>query len=156
MNIAQWPLSKKMQLPDEHFGRRYSIHTSQMQGLASTTYAVAAIALPEDFVIWGLSIYLSHDDVARALVRIKMGDQVPPDAAAFNALEDMFPGFDVPSAVGVNYGFSSREPYIISGLKLPRHAVGRRMIVEFTTFDAGVFNCKVDMIISTIPLEIPD
>jgi len=102
MDIRKWPLDQILQLPDHCFGRRFPVGVAGNPFAQTISYEISDIALPEVCVLWELAFWSWSTDAQLISVVLKLGDQIPANAAQFDALEDFV------RAVGVfvtpNYG----------------------------------------------------
>lgn len=145
-----------MQLPDDAFGTRFKIYVSNNQNVPGFSYAISALALPEQFIIWELSVFFVGTAAGEVKVRIAMGDRAPANPDEMTALQQLIPGFGelISSGRAVIVGSTGR--YDFKRLKIPVVAVGRKIVIETVAWTPAFGRAVVDLTISSIPKEIPD
>ena len=156
MNIADWPESKIMALPDHLFGQRQLITITDLVAQSQAGYEISEYALPDKTVIWELIITINNNYAAYGYVTIALGDKLPGGAAEFNALECVFPGCeDNTGRKGVIevVGMGMIQIRNIKRLIRPQ---GNRFVMRFENPAAGNRTATVGLVISSIPNEIPD
>lgn len=156
MDIRNWPIDQIMQLPDFCFGRRWAVGLGFTLAGAGAVYDISKLDLPDRIVIWGVAVVSEGSPTATNHLGLALGDIVSTSDAEFNALEQLFRGIQAADnetgqfeSVTVNADALPRirEPVITNGRKL----IGR--VIRHTGASVG---CTVNLIISSIPTEVPD
>ena len=156
MDIRNWSLDQIMQLPDSVFGNRFLVSVQSHIGAAGTVWDISEIPFPERFVIWELHVSVSRVGVENVWCRIAFGDQLPTTTAQMDGLEPVFNGLGMQGAGPRQIFVTSLTPIILTRLKIPKQATGRRLVSEFGGTGPGAGYCTVSMVVSSIPREIPD
>jgi len=156
MDITNWGIGRIMQLPDHLFGRKYVIGCGGILSGAGNIFPISSVALPEWTVIWELRVWGYFSASGLHGIKFALGDQVPADADSFLRFEQLF--------ADVGYGAGTpKDLYLdlngsinITGLRMPVHTAGRRLVMEMTNIGAETILINSAMIISGIPREIPE
>ena len=156
MNIYDWPIQKKMLLPDYCFGRRWPIGVSERCKLAEYGYAISPEALPEITVIWELLIWMSSTDPGAAWFGFRLGDQLPANDAEYLGMEDLFPFYDFITEDRSSLWGSPTTNLSVRRLKMPVRTLGRRLVVRFGSNATAYQQCFAGIVVSSVPTEIPD
>lgn len=156
MDIRDWPLDRIMQLPDHCFGRRWPIGLQATLLNAEPVFDISEFALPERCVIWEVVLVGRIAAFASVELCLALGDQLPPDDAAFAVLELVFGG--VESAAGVRGAIETPTLSIhqVTKLRVPLQTSGRRFVGRFIRREAMVAAADVIIVVSSIPREVPD
>lgn len=156
MDISNWPMSKILQLPEDAFGTRFKIYAEKLVNAPGFFYVKSALALPEQFIIWELSLFLVATAIGSVSVRMAMGDRLPANPDEMTALQPLIPGFGEHGTFPGKVVVGSTGRYDFKRLKMPVVAVGRRLVIEVINATPTWGRAVVDLTISSIPKEIPD
>lgn len=156
MNIRDWPMNRIMQLPDHCFGRRWEIIFGHHFAAAASEYRISDVALPDVCVLWELHVWfpelLTGAASSWAYCSVALGDHLPLTPPEMVAFEPLFPGCEEVAA-GLQ---TIRGNIHLVNLRKPVMAQGRRVVVDFTSASAGVFDIALSLVFSSIPTEVPD
>lgn len=156
MDIRDWPLDQIMQLPDSAFGRRWPIGIANAASTIFESFDISESPLPEWCVIWEVCFGPGVETAYPWRVELSLGDQLPANIAQFLVLEPLFPAV---------LGIANHRSVFVSGvgsgwsmtrLKVPVHAIGRRIVGAFLSMLTGPTDCTVIVTVSSIPREVPD
>ncbi|MBA7554599.1 hypothetical protein ES705_47225 [subsurface metagenome] len=107
-------------------------------------------------MIWELQIAAASTEAMTELVlRLSLGDQIPTTIAQMELLQPLVPGCGVrecPYEIRVIPPFR----YHLSRLRKPILASGRRLVVEITGPIIGSLQIDIWLIVSSVPMEVPD
>ena len=156
MNISDWPLDKIMQLPDHMFGRRFLISATVEIATGITGWDISDLAFPEMCVIWEYRAYCSKKTVTLVGVRMALGDQLPTTTAQMDALDPLFNGYGVQGAEPRRIPTDIYRSNELRNIRMPLAAGGRRLIIEFTQAEAGGNFYAVELVVSSVPKDIPE
>ena len=156
MDIRDWPMDRIMALPDYCFGRRWTIGLGVEGTVVETIYNISDAALPDIFVLWEFSAIVPAAFTALVQIEIRLGDQLPLVAADFEAMELLLPGVENSAGLRSAYTIIGTTDRAIRGLRIPVKAQGRRIVVAFNGLWAGDWAAEIDLVISSVPKEIPD
>ena len=156
MRIDNWGVGRKMQLPDECFGRRFLVSCSVEGADAQPAWDISELAFPEETVIWELQVYSCSAGADVASLRLALGDQLPTTAAMMTALEPLMPGLglhgpdprDIRPACDGEMGWNK--------LRMPIAAGGRRLVLEVTGAVGKSPVVTVGVVVSSVPKEVPE
>ena len=156
MDIRNWGLDKVMSLPDSMFGRKWPISVSSNIHTEGTDYDIAEIPLPDQAVIWHLSIQHEATLTASSIISLALGDVLPTTDAQFYAYEPVFSSLGTYLAGNRIFGMQGGS----GGLKIPmRHPIrpqGRRLVGRFEIPGNYVGTQYAIIVISSLPKEVPD
>ena len=147
--------SEILQLPDHVFGARFVVACELRVGGDSIEWEMSEIALPEKFVLWQLSIMWQHWSIASSYLRIGMGDQLPTATVMMDTCEPLVPGLGEAGTYprGLHgYQYTGHERI---NMRMARHAMGRRMVIEVNSAAAATSNVRVAAVVSSIPDMVP-
>lgn len=156
MNIRDWPMDKIMQLPDCCFGRRWPILVALHNIASETSWDISELALPEVAIIYELAILATGEAGKFSTIRFALGDQLPTTTAMMDVLEPLFSGFGLQGAEPRFLQVQTQLAFVISRLRMPIYARGRRLILEHRTGIGAIVNCNVGVVVSSMPTEVPD
>lgn len=156
MDISKWPINKIMQLPDCCFGKRWPIMISGSVGAAITEFNVSGQTLPDKWVLWELDVIIwpSADVYTGRLFHtsIAMGEHKPANEAEFDKLDGILPG--------ASYMSNGRKtllgPFCARNIKQNFIGNGRKICTRVRNVAGITTTYSVNLIISTIPKEVPD
>jgi len=156
MDVRRWGLGQIMQLPDHCFGERFvvGVHGEGLNEVPA--YDICELGLPDVFVLWVIKPFSVGVPGASFYVTLALGDQVPPNAAAFDRCELLFPAIEsrlgnrgeilLPTNVGGHQIFCRRAI----------RAQGRRIVARFTHYGTASGYMTTLLTVSGIPTEVPD
>ncbi len=156
MNINDWPDNKKMCLPDWAFGQRYPVNVADYTTESGIRYAISQQPMPDKCCIW--QIVLDWNRVAGSLcsISLKLGDQLPANAAEYNALRDLFDGLG-DQAVGFKQcymgQYESQRKWDMKKLIYPQ---GNRLVMRINYVATAAGQTQAVVVVSTLPTEAPD
>lgn len=156
MNIREWPLDKRLALPQWCFGQRWPIAVAEFMADENYVFDISEGGLPEHAVIWQLVLATFSVFNVTHVVSLYLGDRLPTTLAELTANEPLFREFRLPG-----YPPSSVE---ISGSAAPiqlnmRHYVaagGRRLIGGMVRHDGVATGGSAFVVVSSLPTEVPD
>lgn len=156
MNVEKWPLEKIMQLPDCAFGRRFLVSCEVKGYGAAVKFDMAEIPFPDRMVIWQVSIEAYYMSDLESYIRLALGEQIVTSEAMFMLLDPLIYG----------YGYQGPEPRIISFftnygqtsllLRMPIETKGQRLLMMSSSEDTKHAKCRVSVVVSSIPKEVPE
>lgn len=156
MDIRSWALHQIMQLPDNCFGRRFLVSCCVAAGAGVAAWDISELAFPERAVIWEFGMTNVGTTQELDSFRLALGDVLPTSTAIMDALEPVFPGLGLT-------GLSPRQIYTgwispmhLSRLRFPIMASGRRLVFEATGLADKTPLVTVMLLVSSIPVEVPD
>lgn len=156
MDIREWPLSKIMQLPDHCFGERRLIAVGSGATGAGQWFFMCPDQLGNRFVIWSIAAHVqSSDAVKRYGLWLSLAQEVPANYDEFVELEPVFNNYASTKFDVVGIRLTGSQTLFIGGLKHPVFANGRKICMFFFT-GAETWDIGVQLVISTIPNEVPD
>lgn len=156
MDIRNWGIGQIMKLPDWCFGRRFSVIFTQTDPRGGTFYYLHQMSLPDVCVLW--EVYVPQTTFPTGTedalqfsgnLRLSLGDQVPADLAAFEALEPLPIGQYQPDNV-LGYGLH------LTNIRQPVFAQGRRVVYEITHSLMSTDWINIALVFSGVPKEVPD
>jgi len=156
MDVRNWPLERKMALPDYCFGRRYPVCVSLDLETDETDWDISEVALPDIAVVHELCIDAAGGFGNSGLLRLALGDQLPTVLAEMARLQPLFAGLGLqgpePRQRRINFGASLSW----SRLRVPVAAQGRRLVMELVTVAPNIMAVNVCIVVSALPTEVPD
>lgn len=156
MNIRDWPMNKRLALPDWCFGRRWPINNTGTGTGANPGFDISWCAFPEWIVIWELFISGPGDTVPYASVEMRLGDKLPANDAEFGAYSKLL---DCVKCMGGNpsrlVAFNNVGTTLRS-LKVPVHTAGQRLVTRHACFGGTITRSQLILVVSSLPTEVPD
>ena len=156
MNISKWPLSKKMQLPEEAFGVKYMVGVELGSAANTIEYLMSPQSMPDDCVIW--SFFYSGCMVSCNYTRLAfaLGENPPNDAAQFGSCQPLLHGYK-----DQNFAYDlflpANDSVIIPDMKFYVKAAGRRLLVMHKPYGGeGYFEGNLFFMVTTVPTEVPE
>lgn len=156
MDIRNWPIDKIMQLPDHCFGRRWPIGLLGSPYLDNPVFDISEASLPDTTVIWKLSMWTSSLTAKPLFVEIRLGDHLPTTDAEFWAMEPVFSGVRDANNLPSSFEFNRNMLIFTGDMKMAVKAQGRRLVVRFVADDPLAINIFVNIVVSSVPTEVPD
>lgn len=156
MNIRKWASDRILQLPDSCFGRQWPLSIGMEQTSIGTYFDISEAALPEACVIWKFYMWTPVYALGQVLNSFALGDILPTTDAEFDALEPLFRDIGIIVAGRRTIRtFRSPSPLELS-LRMPLAAMGRRLVGRFEWIAESFSNVYVNLVVSSIPTEIPE
>lgn len=156
MNIMDWPMGRIMQLPDELFGTKWVIGMSGVLAGAASIFDMAEIGLPDKCVIWEINVMSNYASGATFEVELAMGNVLPTTDAEFNGLPLVLPHIIGVSgnrgALLVSYINANMLTRLRQGVESP----GIKLIARFRRIVGTSIGGTVNVVVSSIPREVPD
>lgn len=145
-----------MQLPEECFGRRFSMLFSDSLGAGASDFFISTLSLPNRAILWEVWFF-AHDLLAPGghgpgIMFLKLGEKLPADMTELDAMDDLLTG----SHEFIGGSGSIRPPFHLTKLRLPVPAQGRNVVGRFLVAGAAALNFSAGLVFSSIPNEVPD
>lgn len=156
MDIRNWPLDKIMQLPDNAFGRKFMVAVEAQVPAGGTAFDIAEIAMPEQFVLWELSIYVVRISTFTEYVRIGLAQRLPASLAEFMLLDPLLHGLGIqgpPPRQIMLQGFQTIQTITV---RMPFEAQSRKLALMCFAAETNHIWVRVVAVVSSIPKEVPD
>lgn len=156
MDIRNWGVGSKLQLPDCCFGQRWPIQVAFKQVGIGTQYDISEMALPDICVIWYFSVFFWAGTTANCRLKLALGDRLPATTVEFNALDPLFK--DIGLVHGTNRYLTGIYQDNILQLPMKKlvYAQGRRLIGRWVIDATGTYPCLATIVVSSVPNEVPD
>lgn len=145
-----------MQLPDWCFGRRWVVSCELGATAGTTVWDISEVALPDAGVIWQLSLNIIYSMDPTNTIRLALGDILPTTTVIMDELEPLVHGIGVQGAEprqkhvhAYGKGFDIR-------MRTPRTFQSKKMVMEATAVAGELNYAQAIMVVSSIPLEVPD
>lgn len=156
MDISKWPIEKILQLPDSCFGRKWLIGVAGTANSGGVSWDICDLAFPDRAVIWGVFIQ-SHQDHFNVLdFRLALGDRKPTTTAQMDSLEALLPSVGLPGREPKDILYDHALAFMFLDMKFPVLPQGRRLVFELSAQAIGIATVMCNVLISSIPTEIPD
>lgn len=119
-------------------------------------YNISEAALPEQGVIWEMSLYTGGAPASIVEVAFVLGDQLPTTDAMFDSGELLFPGVAASGGRRSAFDVVGTAARQISWMAVPFRAAGRRLIMRAIRTGGAAIPTQAVFVISSIPTEVPD
>lgn len=156
MDIRNWPMDRIMQLPDEAFGRRFSIVISGQVANFTIEYFLSDISLPDRCVLFesflDSTIFATGFSSGVMQATISLSHNLVDNDPDFLLLENLLTGVNEI----VTLFRIVRPPCHMGRLKLPVLAQGRKVAVRVINPSVAQIEFTLCLVFASIPREIPD
>lgn len=156
MDIRNWPMDRIMQLPDGCFGRRWPVIAGGVTEGFTDRYYIVETGVPDRGVVWEIIITSQAAAINTVLFELAWGDQAPADAAAWTALQKMFPCQGIQDGADRGIACCGPGPWHLTKLRLPSPASGLRPVLRLDGAATAEILVCATLVISSIPNEVPD
>lgn len=156
MNIENWSIEKKMQLPEWCYGTKYVISAAARILGVGPEYDISELSFPDVAVIWQVAITHVISNSFDNYFRVGLAMQIPTTAAEMNQSMELLPG----------YGTKGSKPRIMNSYsphkhekfecKIPIKPQGRKLVVEVVAVATKEIAIRMAVVVSSIPKEVPD
>jgi len=156
MNINNWPDNKIMALPDWAFGQRYPVNVGYYADQGGIFYAISDSALPDNCVVWLVSVDWCRVAGNIITISLKMGDVLPTTDAEFVANGEFIRELGTQTTGFKQISMEDKTEIKQWPMKKLIYPQGRRLIMRARFLATATGYAQAVVIISSLPTEAPD
>lgn len=155
MNITGWTLAQRMRFPEWCFPNRQLVSAYGYNDVvASHTWAISTIALPDPAVIWEFDYWCQPNVASRGDLRLALADVVPANTADMDAALEIFPDYGIIQAGPNKIPLNAELPWYIMHRVKKGMVTGGKYLVTETRCGAGVMRTNVALLVSGLPTDM--
>jgi hypothetical protein len=154
MDISTWTDSEILQLPDHFFGERRVVAVMDRNLGAGYQWEISADDFPTRSLVWQLNASIIYSNTAYNRYAMALGDAVPADQAAFNALTQLFEELGDSAYTPRTWYCSLYSANIRIPMKTIVETGGHNLILETYSPANNTLWIQVAFVVSEIPTEI--